>query len=149
LKDCENVGDFELETEFTYPKSKVYEKFKSKLEELKSSLPLIEQGKSIAKNLNNNLKRQKNVDQEILKSLKKLSLNYISLTEEFSKKSQLFEYIITSNRIDLDYEMKMLMEFNYPNVLNISEKMSKFYNDTELRIKEVENIINESINSAG
>ena len=149
LKDCENVGDFELETEFTYPKSKVYEKFKSKLEELKSSLPLIEQGKSIAKNLSNNLKRQKNVNQEILKSLKKLSLNYISLTEEFSKKSQLFEYIITSNKIDLDYEMKMLMEFNYPNVLNISEKMSKFYNDTELRIKEVENIINESINSAG
>ena len=85
---------------------------------------------------------------EVLKALKKLSLNYVSLTNNFTNKSKIFEFIITADRINLDYEMKMLRDFSYESVNNINEKLMLFYENAEKRIIEIEGLINESINTA-
>ena len=42
--------------------------------------------------------------------------------------------------------MKMTREFNVENVTRICEKISKYYADGENGIKEIEGLINESIN---
>ena len=84
-----------------------------------------------------------------MKNLKKLSINYISLTNDFTKKSYLFDFISVSHKINLDYEMKMITEFDFDAVINLCTKMSKFYNDIELKVKEIEGLINESIDTKG
>ncbi|MCM1073768.1 MAG: hypothetical protein NC334_08180, partial [Bacteroides sp.] len=67
------------------------------------------------------------------------------LSVDFTQKSKLFDFITTSDRIDLDYEMKMVQKFDVETVTNICNKISEYYNNAEKRIKEV----NESFNTKG
>lgn len=149
LQDSEPCGVVELKTDFKFNKTNMLDNLKTKLAELKTALPIIEEGKRFSKNLNNDLKRYKNVNSDILKSLKKLSLNYLSLSSDFANKSKMFDFIITSDKIDLDYEMKMTQEFNFESVTRINDKLMKFYENSEKRILEIERLINESVNTAG
>lgn len=148
ILDSEPVGNIDLDINIKPNKELILNNLKSKLEELKKALPILEEGKRISKNINNDLARYRNVNSDILKTLKKLSLNYISLSEDFSKKSEMFKFIITAEKIDLDYEMKMLQDFNIENVTRMNEKMSLFYKNALIRIGDIERLINESINTA-
>lgn len=147
LKDLESITNIELDTAVSYEPHVVLEKLKNQLVELKKFNSEIEEGKRLSKNLNNEIKRSKTVNKNILKSLKKISLNYLTLTKDYANQSKLFEFIITSDKIDLDYEMKMLKDFNFENISNINEKLSSFYNNIEARISEIEGLINEGINT--
>ena len=71
----------------------------------------------------------------------------MSLAGEYSNKSKIFDFIIISDKINLDYEMKMLVEFNYENVFNINEKLTKFYINAKQSILDIERLINENINT--
>lgn len=142
LSDSEPVGEIAPDVDFNYDKDLVFANFAQKFEELKQMLSSIEEGKRYAKTLNNNLKRYKAATIEVLKDLKKLSENYISLSEN---KSKLFELITAADKIDLDYEMKMVQTFDVETVTNIGSKIQKYLENTEKRIKE----INESFNTKG
>lgn len=142
LSDSEPVGEIAPDVDFNYDKDLVFANFAQKFEELKQMLSSIEEGKRYAKTLNNNLKRYRAATIEVLKDLKKLSENYISLSEN---KSKLFELITAADKIDLDYEMKMVQTFDVETVTNIGSKIQKYLENTEKRIKE----INESFNTKG
>lgn len=148
LADSEPVGNIEMESDIVYKKTKIIENIKNKLHELKYAYPPIEEGKRLVKNLNNDLKRYRAINAETLKTLKKLSLNYIALSGDFANQSKIFEFIITADKIDLDYKMKMLKEFTLENVMDITSQLSLFYENAEKRILEIEELINESINTA-
>lgn len=148
LKDSEPVGNIELKTDFQHDKSLILNNLKQKLDELKSVQNILEEGKQISKSITNDLKRYRNVNSGILKDLKKLSTNYLYLSGTFANKSKMFDYITIADKINLDYEMKMLREFNFESVTNINEKLAKFYENSEKRILEIERLINESINTA-
>jgi hypothetical protein len=109
---------------------------------------IIEEGKKLVKNLNNEIKRYKAVSQEILKLLKSLSMNYLTLTGDLASKSKLLDFIVISEKIKLNYEMKMLTDFTVEKILDLNEKLNSFYDITEKRIYIIEDLINESINSA-
>ena len=53
-------------------------------------------------------------------------------------------------KIDLDYEMKMMQDFTYESVLNISDKIQQYFDVAEKRINDIDNyakrIINEKYN---
>ena len=83
-----------------------------------------------------------------LKMLKKLSENYLNLSGDFANKSKMFEHIIKADKIDLDYEMKMIKELSLENVASLNNKLALFYENSEKRIIEIEGLINESINTA-
>lgn len=140
IKDSEPVGEIVLDCDFEYDKDAIFTNFSKKFEELNKILSQIEEGKKYAKALNNDLKRYKSATVEVLKDLKKLSENYLVLS---SNKSKLFEFITTSDRIDLDYEMKMVQKFDVEVITNISSKIFKYLENAEKRIKE----INESFNT--
>lgn len=148
LIGSECVGDIELKTDFKYKKDEVYNNLKAKIAELKTVLPQIAEGRRVAKKINNDLKRYRSVNADILKMLKKLSENYLILSSDFASKSKMFDFIITADKIDLDYEMKMLKEFSFENISNINEKLSKFYENAEVRILFIERQFNESFNTA-
>ena len=56
-----------------------------------------------------------------------MSLNYLYLSEEFSAKSKMYNFITVAEKINLDYEMKMLREFSEENVTKISNSLEKYY----------------------
>lgn len=148
LKNTDKIEKIELTSDYEYDKKSIITSLKNKLEEIKSALKYVEEGKRLSKNLNNDIKRYKVINQDILKILKNLSLNYLKLSGEFAEKSKLFNFIIISDKINIDYEMKMLTNFTIESVSNINEKLNSFYNNAEKRISEIEVLINESINSA-
>lgn len=148
IADSEPIGNIELKISSKPNKELILKNVKAKLEELKCGLTTIEEGKRISKSINNDLKRYRSVNSDVLKTLKKLSVNYVSLTEVFSKKSEMFSFITMADKVELDYEMKMLQDFNTENVSRLNEKMTLFYNNAEARINEIERLINESINTA-
>lgn len=145
LKDAQPVGDLTLEGDFEYGRDLIMSNLSRKFDELKIALSIIEEGRRYAKALNNDLKRYRSATVEVLKTLKKLSVNYVSLSADFTEKSKLFDFITTADRIDLDYEMKMVQKFDVETVTNICEKISKYYDNAEKRIKE----LNESFNTKG
>lgn len=149
LQDSSPIIDVIAKPDFQLDKTKVFANIEEKLEELNSAIPLLNEGKHLVKTLKNDLKRYRNAGTEVLKDLKKLSVNYLNLSSDFTKKSKLFDFITTADKISLDYEMKMIKEFNYDNISKICEKMSMYYDNAENHIKEVERLINESLNSKG
>ena len=146
LKDSEPVGEVTLTSDFSYDLEKIKSNLERSLNELNESLEYIEQGKKLVQNLKNEMKRDKNAGLEVLKSLKKVSLNYLELSGKFADKSKLFDYISTADKIDLDYEMKMTREFSAENVRNISEKILNFYNGNHDRVLEVNSYIGRYVN---
>lgn len=137
LKDTMPLGNLDLSADFEYKKDDVFGNFELKIKELKEAKSIIEDGKKYLKSMNNDLNRYKTVNVDILKTLKKLSLNYLSLSGDFAAKSKLFDFITIAEKIDLDYEMKMTGDFNYTSVRSILEKINLFYNNAEKKINEI------------
>lgn len=148
LKDSDPIKNIELHTDFEYDKPKILNNLKNRKQELQSIKTQIEEGQRLSKGLNNDIKRYNNTNKEVLKTLKKLTLNYMTLIGDCAKKSKIFDSIIVADKINLDYEMKIIQEFNIETITNIHKKLAIFYENTENKIKEIERLINESINSA-
>ena len=149
LQGAESIGKYEIKTEYKFDENKFQDSLKKELDLLKSAVEYMKKASSVAKGLKNNLIRCKNVNADILKDLKKIIQNYIILTTEYTSKSVLFDFITISNKIDIDYEMKMTTDFNYSAVMNLCTKLFKFYNSVEARVEEIEGLINESIDTKG
>ena len=151
LKDSEPVGDIELKIDFKYDIEKIKNNLLGKLKELKDAVKIIEEGQNCLKNLDNDLKRTKTVNADILKLLKKVSLNYLLLSGEFADKSKMFDFMTIADKIDLDYEMKMMREFTAENISGISDKISQYYENALNHINETENkikgVLNESFDT--
>lgn len=145
LKDSTEIKPIELKTDFKYDIESIKQKLQEKVQELDLAKNLIAEGKHLLKNLNNSLKRRRTIDIEILKELKKTTLKYVEISNDFSGKSKLFDFITSAEKIDLDYEMKMMQEFTIENINKLSETLSQYYNQAESKIKEVEYYLNQDL----
>ena len=148
LQGSVSVENAELNYDFSYDKAKIKQNLETKADELKQALKLIEEGRGFVRNVKNEIQRAKSASVEVLQALKKLSLNYLALSGEFSDKSQLFDFITAADKIDLDYEMKMMREFNPESILRISDKILNYYNNAEAHINEIEELIRKVINES-
>ena len=72
LQDSDIVGEINLETNFAYNIDEIKEKLIAKKIELSLATPIIEEGKKLIRNINNDLKRSKNITVDILKTLKNI-----------------------------------------------------------------------------
>ena len=137
LKDSEKIENRELHADFKYD----IQNIKDRLFKIKESLTpaglIIEEIRKIAKNINNDIKRYRNITQEILVSFKKLVTGYTALSYDFGEKNKLFDFIMTAERINLDYEMKMTREFTLESVTSLINKITEYVNTAEIKIKAV------------
>ena len=151
LKNDVVIKKIDINNDFVYNKNNIKINLKKAITEINESIKSIEEGKRIIKNISNQLKRKRNVDEDILKSLKKVSLIYLYLIGEFSEKSKLYDIINAASKIDLDYEMKMMQTFDYNSVSRIIEKISNYFTTTQNQISEInlllKGVLNEGFNT--
>lgn len=153
LKDSSDIGIINPKSDFSYDIEKIKENLKTTLNSMNDAKKQLDEGKNTVRNLINSLKRKRCVDEEILKTLKKVSLIYLYLSGEFAEKNKLFDIITAASKIDLDYEMKMMTEFNYESVSRICDKLAGYMTDADEKINEIggmlKGVIDEGLNSKG
>lgn len=137
LEGSEKIENRELKTEFKYNVQTIKDNLFKAKESLKSANLIIEEVRKIGRNINNDIKRYKNITPEILKSFKKLVTGYTALSYDFSKNNKLFDFIMTAERINIDYEMKMTREFTVDSVTNIVTKITEYTNAAETKMNTV------------
>ena len=97
--------------------------------------------------MHNDLKRYKNVTQEVLKNLKKLVTGYSTLNDNFAIKNKLFDFITKAESIDINYELRMTKEFTLESVTNLVNKINDYANKAEEKITvisgDIERIVSE------
>ena len=145
LQDSLPVGDIRNDVDFRYDTEKIKTNLKTKFEELKTGLKIIEEGQLLIKSMNNEIKRHRNAGEEVLKSFKKVVLNYTSLSGEFSDKSKMFDFMTAGEKIDLDYEMKMTKVLNIQSIQRISGLISDYYEKAVLRFADIEKLIKRTL----
>ena len=145
LNGTEPIENRGLISDFKYDIQKIKDNLFKAKENLKSAKMMIEEIRKIYKNINNDMKRYKNVTQEILKDLKKLTMGYTALSYDYASKNMLFDFITTAERIDVDYEMKMTKEFTADSIKNISQKIFDYANTSEEKINTISDSINKII----
>ena len=141
LKDSTLVETRDIESDFKYDVSKIVENLKRHLSILEQIAPKIEEGARLIKGFKNDLKRYRAVTVELLKSLKKLSVNYLDLSTNY--KNTFFDYITASERINMDYVMKMTSDFNLEALKEIEEKASAFYSIAQERSVALKELVDE------
>ena len=145
LKDSTCIENREFNVEFKYNVGTIKENLFKQKESLKPSLLILDELLKTGMSIKNDIKRYKNINQDILKSLKKLSTGYLVLSSEYTKKSDLFDFITTKERIDLDYEMKMTQTFTLESVSKITNSIIEFVNISKDKIREISESINKTI----
>ena len=141
LADSPRIDNRELISDFKYDIDKICENIHSVVTNFNYAREKMQEGAKLIKTLNNELKRYRAVNPEILKIFKKLSMNYYELSAVYAKKNLLFDFITTAERIDLDYEMKMTVEFTPKTIENITDKINTYYQNAQKRM----DIISESL----
>ncbi len=137
LKDSGKIENRDLNTDFKYDITSIKDNLFKIKESLEPAKLIINEIRKIAKGIHNDLKRYRNISQEILKSFKKLVTGYTALSYDFGGKNKLFDFITTAERIDIDYEMKMTREFTLDSVTSLTNKITEFTNAAENKIKTV------------
>lgn len=135
LKDTEKLENRELNSDFKYNIPMLKENLFKVKESLNPAMYVIEEIRKISKNMNNDIKRYRNVTPELLQSLKKLVTGFTTLGYDFAGKNKLFDFITTAERIDIDYELKMTREFSLDSVKNLAKKITGYANTSEDKIK--------------
>lgn len=141
LKDSVPMEKNEFDTSFEYDKNLISKNLESNLRSLEEALKFTSEAELLLNRLSNGLKRSKIVDENVLKLLKRVSLIYLNLTGEFSAKNKLYDLISAAGKIDLDYEMRMVQQFNYESVVRIADKLLEYFTKTDSGIKEISSMI--------
>ena len=141
LAGSEKIEDRDLCSDFKYDIKNIKDNLFKEKENLKPAILIVDEIRKIAKNINNDIKRYKNITQEILKSFKKLVTGYTTLSCDFSEKNKLFDFITTAERINIDYEMKMTREFTVETVTSLVNKITEYADSAENKIKTVSDTI--------
>lgn len=141
LKDSQKIESRELENKFQYNIPTITERLRTVKDGLKTAIDKLQEGQRLTKSLHNDLVRARNISPEILKLLKKISVNYLDLSTNFANQNPLFEFITTSEKIDLDYEMKMMREFTFDSVNNMNEKLCKYYTNAQKRVEYINKML--------
>ncbi len=143
LKDSKPIENRNIVFDYKFDLEEVKSKLKDEVLKLQNILSDIESGKKYLKALNNDFKRHKNPTVEVLKSLKKASAVFLSLSEKNA--DTIFDFITAAEKINVDYEMKMARNFNTITLKTLIEKLSAYFENGEKKTKSVIALIEKTI----
>ena len=138
LKNSETIEERDFSVDYKYNIEAVKQKLIKQKSSLTEAYKMLDVGLRQSNSLKNDLNRVRSVNADILKSLKKISMNYLDLSSNFADKNKIYDFITTSVKLDLDYEMKMMREFTFESVSNINEKLFEYYDVALKRVNRVD-----------
>ena len=145
LKDSPEIESRSLNTDYKYNKFLIKQNLFAVNESLKQILCLEEELLKMCNHIKNDLLRYRNVTVEILKSLKKLFSGYSILSTEYSDKNKVFDFITASDRIDVEYQIKITKEFTVDNVTSIINKLETYGKNSISNITTVTGLLDKVI----
>ena len=138
LKDSETIEKRDFSVDYKYDVEAIKQKLIKQKSSLVEACKMLDVGLRQSNSLKNDLNRARSVNADILKSLKKISMNYLDLSSSFAEKNKIYDFITTSVKLDLDYEMKIMREFTFESVSNINEKLFEYYDVALKRLKTID-----------
>lgn len=135
LKDTKPIENRNIVFDYKFDLEEIKTKLKDEASSLQKTLSDIEEGKRALKALNNDFKRYKTPTVEVLKSLKKVSAVFLSLTEKHV--DTIFDFTTAAEKINVDYEMKMAKNFNTDTLKSLIEKFSAYFENGEKKVRSV------------
>ena len=135
LKDTKPIENRNIVFDYKFDLEEIKTKLKYETSSLQKTLSDIEEGKRALKALNNDFKRYKTPTVEVLKSLKKVSAVFLSLTEKHV--DTIFDFTTAAEKINVDYEMKMAKNFNTDTLKSLIEKFSAYFENGEKKVGSV------------
>lgn len=141
LQNLENIEDVNFNCEYEYNIEKIKQELNTYIQELNNARTLVENMQHSLRQFKNNLIRTKVLTEDLLRLFKKQVLNFIEISEKYSATNKMFDLMTISDKIELDYEMKMTTKFEYDSIVKFSEKFSNYYETAQKRIVETSNLI--------
>lgn len=143
LKDSTPITERDLTTNYNLDIESVKARLTAERTFLQSLNQEISSGKSAVRALNNDFKRYKSPTVEVLKSLKKVSSIYLNLSGSYSE--TLFDFISATEKINVDYAMKMAKNFNPQTITELITKLSEYFYNAEKKSKTIDTLLKNAI----
>ena len=141
LQDSDKIEDRNVNINYEYNIPLIRENLLKTCNELVQAQVKIKDGQALLRSLNNELNRYKNLSVEVLKALKKVSVNFMELSSVYVNQCKAFDFITTAERIDVEYEMKMMQNLTNEAVTGFSDKLKLYYDRALARIDTVLKLI--------
>ena len=135
LENSVPITNRNLKINYNLDIEKVKERLQNEIKQLENTKQKVESGKNALKALNNDFKRYRNVTVEVLKSLKKVSAIFLDLSS--ANTETLFDFITASDKINVDYSMKMAQNFNMEIMSDLIDKFTKYFGNAEKNTNDV------------
>lgn len=135
LKDSEQIDDRNITFDYKFNIELIKSKLEKEAAKLREALVDFETGKRALKALNSDFKRYKSPTVEVLKGLKKVSSIFLKLTE--NNTNTIFDFITASEKINVDYGMKMSQNFNAQTLTSLVANFSNYFEKGEVKIKSI------------
>jgi len=145
LKNSKEINCSNLIDDKKYNLISMKTNLKKSLEELNTALEIISQAEVLGQSMIKDIKNSTIMTKEILLQLKEYAMKYWILSSDFSNKSKMFDFITASDKIDLDYEMKMTKEFTIDSVTNIYNKIALYLKNAKERILEINSLAKDAM----
>ncbi|DAB02789.1 TPA: hypothetical protein CPT96_02040 [Candidatus Gastranaerophilales bacterium HUM_10] len=143
LKDTQPIETREIKSDYKLDLTSLKTNITTEISNLKKTKEDVLNGEKAVKTLNNDLKRYKAPTVEVLKDLKKVSQLFLNLST--SKAGTLFDFITASEKIDIDYEMKMTGNFTIETLTTLIAKFSNYFNNAEKKIDRVIQLLSNTL----
>lgn len=143
LKDSTPITERDLTTNYNLDIESVKARLTAERTFLQNLNQEISSGKSAVRALNNDFKRYKSPTVEVLKSLKKVSSIYLNLSGSYSE--TLFDFISATEKINVDYAMKMAKNFNPQTITELIIKLSEYFDNAEKKLKTIDTLLKNAI----
>ena len=143
LKDTQPIETREIKSDYKLDLTSLKTNITTEISNLNKTKEDVLNGEKAVKTLNNDLKRYKAPTVEVLKDLKKVSQLFLTLST--SKADTLFDFITASEKIDVDYEMKMTGKFTVETLTNLIIKFANYFNNAEKKIDRVIQLLSNTL----
>ena len=144
LKSSEKIENRDLNIDYKYNIPLIKANLQKTCDDLVVIKTKISEGQNALKSFNNELVRYKQPTAEVLKALKKVSVNFMELSTTYTGKCKAFDFVTTAERIDIEYAMKMMQNITYEALSNLSEKLDLYYKRSLARIDVILKLIEKS-----
>ena len=143
LKNTSKISNRELNPSYQINYNCLKSNIQTNIDQLANIKNEIKNGQQALKSLNNTILRYRAPNVDVLKGLKKITEIFLKISSV--NKDTLFDFITASEKINVDYEIKMTKNFDIKAINQLTEKFTAYFNTSEKKINYVTKLLKLSL----